>query len=75
LIGSALVAYISDRFFGGGAGLRYSLAIIGATCSAGAAIAFLFCVRPYQAARRDLDPDATARFGGRAEQAALTLPS
>jgi MFS family permease len=74
LIGSALVAYISDRFFGGGAGLRYSLAIVGATCSAGAAIAFLFCVRPYQAARRDLDPDATARFGGRAEQAALTLP-
>lgn len=55
VIGTVGVAFISDRYFGGGTGLRYAFAIVGAGSSAAAAIAFSYCVRPYRAARQDLE--------------------
>jgi MFS family permease len=61
-IGTVLLAFVSDRFFGGGAGLRYAFAIVGGTATLVATIGLWFCIQPYLAARRELEAAAAAQL-------------
>jgi putative flippase GtrA len=53
---------VSDRFFGGGPGLRYAFALVGGIATLAGTIGLWLCIQPYLAARRELEAAVAARL-------------
>ncbi|MBV8354515.1 MAG: MFS transporter [Candidatus Eremiobacteraeota bacterium] len=71
IVGTVGIAYVSDRYFGGGTGLRASFSVVGGGAGLVAALAFGLCVRQYRATRREVlletQPAAEPDQAGQAE--------
>jgi MFS family permease len=61
-LGSVVLAFVSDRFFGGGPGLRYAFALVGGIATLAGTIGLWLCIQPYLAARRELEAAVAARL-------------